>query len=288
MRWQKFKSIFTNNNCNPYRGCEHDCIYCDARSKVYNIEGEFTDVIGKENAVELARFELSKRKQKAIIHTGSMCDPYTISEGKTMLMRNLLEVIFEFGFGVGILTKSTLILRDLDLLKKINKRYKTVVSFTITNIDDAICKKIEPKSSLTSARFAALQKLHDENITTGIWLCPTLPFINDSEENIRSIVRKCGEVGVSYIIVFDFGTTMREGSREYFYQCLDREFPGLKEKYQKIYGNQYNCLSPKNKNLWKIFKEECEHYHIQYEWEKIKKIWEVKSEFSQISLFDQV
>ncbi|MDY0208755.1 MAG: radical SAM protein [Bacilli bacterium] len=286
MRFQKFKSIFTNNNCNPYRGCEHDCIYCDARSKVYHIDGEFTDIIVKENAVALARSELARKRQKAMIHTGAMCDPYTISESKTLLTRNLLEVIYEFGFGVGILTKSTLILRDLDVLQKINERYKTIVCFTITNIDDEICKKIEPRSSLTSARFAALQKFHDAHITTGVWLCPTLPFINDSEENIRSIVRKCGEVGVSYIIVFEFGTTMREGSREYFYNCLDREFPGLKEKYQKKYGLQYNCLASNSQKLWEIFKQECNNFNIKYEWEDIKKIWEVKDTFSQISLFE--
>ena len=272
MRFQEFKSIFgNNNNCNPYRGCEHNCIYCDARSLVYNIGGEFTDIIVKQNAVELARKELSKKKKKTLIHTGSMCDPYTISEAKLCLTKQILEVIYEFGFGVGVLTKSDLILRDIELFKKINKRCKAVVCFTITTMDDVICKKIEPNSSLTSARFEALKKFHDQNITTGVWLCPTLPFITNDEENIRKIVRKCGEVGVSYIIVFEFGTTMRDGSREYFYQCLDEVFPGMKERYQKMYGLQYNCKAPNEKALWKVFKEECNRFNIKYEWEDINK-----------------
>mgnify|MGYP003623244968 CR=1 FL=1 len=241
-------------NMNLYRGCQHACIYCDTRSDCYGI-GDISQISVKTNAIELLTRELSNKKRiKGTIGTGSMNDPYMPVESKVGITRKAMEVIARSGYPVHVITKGKYVTRDYDLLQEISKSY-AAVSFTITTADDGIARKLEPGASSTSERFAAMEFLANKGIYTGITLMPLLPFINDNTENIRSIVKCAKDVGASYIIPM-FGLTMRKGSRDYLYEALDKDFPQLRAKYEKIYGEQYICNSPDWKQLSEVFNGE--------------------------------
>ena len=265
MKEEKFASIINNGTVNLYRGCTHGCIYCDSRSNCYGIKN-FENVTVKKDAIKQLALELKKKRVKNIIRTGSMCDPYIKLEQELKLTHGMLEEVYKQGFGISLLTKSCGVLRDLELLKKINQKTKAIVEMTITTYNDQLCKKIEPNVSLTSERFEALRKLNESGIETLVWLCPILPFINDTEENLRKILQKLKEVGTKRLIVFGFGVTLREGNREYFYKMLDKNFPGTKEKYIKAFGYSYVCNSPNSEALFKVLKEECKNLGIIYDY----------------------
>ncbi|QOW61829.1 SPL family radical SAM protein [Treponema pedis] len=253
-----YKSILSaKNGMNIFRGCTHGCIYCDSRSLCYNMRHDFEDIEIKVNATELLKEALKKKKKSCMIGTGSMSDPYLNSEKDLNIMRSCLQLIYDYGFGISVLTKSDLILRDLDLLKKINKRTKCVVQITLTTYDEALCKIIEPNVCTTKRRFEVLNILKEEGIPTVVWFTPILPFINDTEENITGILDYCIKAGVFGIIFFGIGLTLREGNREYFYKNLDKSFPGIKEKYIKLYGSSYIVNSPDNTRLSNLFFKIC-------------------------------
>ena len=249
--------LSAKNGMNIYRGCLHGCIYCDSRSLCYQMKHKFEDVEVKANAVELLENALRRKRNKCMIGTGAMSDPYMPIEEKLGNMRKCLEVIERYGFGVTMITKSTKVLRDLDLLKKINEKSKCVVQMTLTTYDEYLCRIVEPNVETTYERFRALEILHDNGIPTVVWLCPILPFINDTEENIRGILDYCVRAKVKGIINFDMGVTLRDGNREYYYKKLDEHFPGLKEKYIRMYGNSYQLSSPNSRQLNMIYKSEC-------------------------------
>lgn len=249
--------LSAKNGMNLYRGCLHGCIYCDSRSLCYQMNHKFEDIEVKANAVGLLENTLRRKRNKCMIGTGAMSDPYMPIEEKLGNMRKCLEVIERYGFGVTMITKSTKVLRDLDLLKKINEKSKCVVQMTLTTYDEDLCRIVEPNVETTYERFRALEILHDNGIPTVVWLCPILPFINDTEENIRGILDYCVRAKVKGIINFDMGVTLRDGNREYFYKKLDEHFPGLKEKYIRMYGNSYQLSSPNSRQLNMIYKSEC-------------------------------
>lgn len=249
--------LSAKNGMNIYRGCLHGCIYCDSRSLCYQMKHKFEDIEVKANAVELLENALRRKRNKCMIGTGAMSDPYMPIEEKLSNMRKCLEVIERYGFGVTMITKSTKVLRDLDLLKKINEKSKCVVQMTLTTYDEDLCRIVEPNVETTYERFRALKILRDNGIPTVVWLCPILPFINDTEENIRGILDYCVRAKVKGIINFDMGVTLRDGNREYFYKKLDEHFPGLKEKYIRMYGNSYQLSSPNSRQLNMIYKSEC-------------------------------
>lgn len=249
--------LSAKNGMNIYRGCLHGCIYCDSRSLCYQMNHKFEDIEVKANAVGLLENTLRRKRNKCMIGTGAMSDPYMPIEEKLGNMRKCLEVIERYGFGVTMITKSTKVLRDLDLLKKINEKSKCVVQMTLTTYDEDLCRIVEPNVETTYERFRALEILHDNGIPTVVWLCPILPFINDTEENIREILDYCVRAKVKGIINFDMGVTLRDGNREYFYKKLDEHFPGLKEKYIRMYGNSYQLSSPNSRQLNMIYKSEC-------------------------------
>ena len=254
MHYVKSKSILSaKNGMNLYRGCTHGCIYCDSRSNVYSMNHKFEDIEVKENALELLKKELIKRP-KSMIGTGAMTDPYIPAEKHLKYLRKSLELIYRYGFGFTCITKSDLVLRDLDLLEKINEKSKVVVQMTLTTADEELCKILEPNVCTTKRRVEVLKTLKEAGIPTVVWLCPILPYINDTEDNINSIIDYCIETDVHGILCFNMGTTLREGNREYFYEKLDNHFPGLKEKYIKEFGNSYSIPSPDNKRLMEIFK----------------------------------
>jgi DNA repair photolyase len=244
---------------NLYRGCQHQCIYCDSRSECYQIE-KFSDILYKENAIELLENELARKRVKGTIGTGSMNDPYMPVEAKLELTRRALELIARFRFPVHVITKSDLVLRDLDLLRRINEVY-TAVSFTITAADDQLAKKLEPGASLPSARLRAMKILADNGILTGVTMMPILPFIEDNEDNIRQIITQAHEHGAAYILP-SFGVTLRDRQRSYYYDKLDRHFPGLRQTYERQFGQQYFTPANNYERLKMLFDELCRQYGI--------------------------
>ena len=262
----KAKGILSaRNGMNLYRGCQHGCIYCDARSRCYQMDHVFEDIEVKENAIELLEAALKSKRKLCMIGTGAMTDPYIPLESRLRLTRQALELIERYGFGVTVLTKSDRILRDLDVLQRINDRTKAVVQMTLTTCDENLCRILEPNVSTTRARVAALKQFQAAGIPTVVWLCPVLPFLNDTPENIRGILDACIDAGVKGIINFGMGMTLREGNREYFYMQLDRHFPGLKERYIRTYGNAYDISSPRQEELLRLFHDTCEAYGIWHD-----------------------
>ena len=237
MHYAKVKGILSpKNGMNLYRGCSHGCIYCDSRSKCYQMEHAFEDIEVKENALELLESALRRKRKRCMIGTGAMTDPYIPLEAELEYTRKALALIEKYGFGVALQTKSDRVLRDLDILKKINAKTKAVVQMTLTTADESLCRLIEPNVSTTKERFEALKVLRGNGIPTVVWLCPILPYINDTRENIGAILSMCVEAQVRGVICFGMGLTLREGNREYFYRQLDRHFPGAKERYIREFG----------------------------------------------------
>ncbi len=290
MHFVNAKSILSaKNGMNLYRGCSHGCIYCDSRSRCYHIEHDFEDIEVKENAIDLLENALKRKRAKCMLGTGSMTDPYIPLESKIGNVRKALALADQYGFGFTLITKSARVLRDLDLLKSINEKTKCVVQMTLTTYDEDLCRKIEPNVSTTKERVEALKKLNEAGIPTVVWLCPILPFLNDTEENIRGILEYCIEAKVYGVICFGMGLTLREGNRQYFYNQLDRLFPHMKEKYMRIYGTQYQISSPKNNELMKVFHQICEAKNILHDNAKIFAYlcsFEEKNRPVQINLFD--
>lgn len=249
--------LSAKNGINIYRGCTHGCIYCDSRSKCYQMQHDFEDIEVKLNAPRILEEALRKKRKKCMIGTGAMSDPYIHLEDSLQNTRKCIELIYSYGFGLAIQTKSARILRDLDLLKKINEKTKCVVQMTLTTFDEALCKIIEPNVSTTRERFEVLKIMRDNGIPTVVWLSPILPFINDTEENIKGILDYCMKAKVKGIICFGMGLTLREGNREYFYKKLDEHFPGMKERYIKKYNYAYQIPSPNNYKLMEMFKRTC-------------------------------
>lgn len=229
-----------NYNMNIYKGCCHVCIYYDSRSNCYQII-DFDRVRIKENSIEIIKKDLTSKIKKGVVGTGAMSDPYNPFEEKYLLTRQALKLLDEHRFGIAITTKSDLIVRDIDILKRIQKHSPNLVKITITTFDDELCKKIEPNVSTTSDRFKALKKLSDNNIYSGVLLMPILPFINDTEENIRNIIKRAYECGAKFIFSYGIGVTLRSNQREYYFEQLRKIFPNqmLDEKYIKTYGEQY-------------------------------------------------
>lgn len=249
--------LSAENGMNMYRGCSHGCIYCDTRSTCYGFTHPFEDIEVKENAPELLERALRSKRKKCMIGTGAMCDPYLHAEEQLKLTRRCLEIIDRYEFGLAIQTKSDRILRDLDLLKSIQKHSKCVVQMTLTTYDEKLCRIVEPNVCTTAERAGVLRTMKEEGIPTVVWMSPILPFINDTMENLDGILEYCIRAEVKGIINFGMGLTLREGDREYYYDALDRHFPGLKERYIQTYGNAYELPSENNTVLMRRFHAVC-------------------------------
>ena len=289
MHYVKVKGILSSQNgMNLYRGCTHGCIYCDSRSSCYRMDHAFEDIEVKENALELLEDALRRKRKRCMIGTGSMSDPYIPLELKTEYTRKALLIIEKYGCGVALQTKSDLVLRDLDILKRINEKTKAVVQMTLTTADENLCRIIEPNVCPTKERFEALKTLRDNGIPTVVWLCPILPYINDTPENIASILQMCIEAQVRGVICFGMGLTLRDGSREYFYRQLDRHFPGLKERYIREYGDRYEVPSPRSDELMRLFHQTCGQNGIMHDNNEIfadLSRFEEKEPFEQLNLW---
>ena len=289
MHYAEVKGILSSDNgMNLYRGCSHGCIYCDSRSKCYNMNHDFEDIEVKSNALELLENALRRKRKRCMIGTGAMTDPYIPLEHRLQHTRKALLLIEKYGFGVALQTKSARVLRDLDVLKRINEKTKAVVQITLTTADDTLCKIIEPNVSTTRERFETLKTLRDAGIPTVVWLCPILPYINDTQENIRAILDMCVEAKVRGVLCFGMGVTMREGNREYFYRQLDRHFPNIKQRYIREFGNNYVVNSPKNNVLMKLYHRTCSENGIMHSADEIFEYlhrFEEKNAPQQLSLW---
>ncbi len=269
MHYVTAKGIFTSDyGINLYRGCTHGCIYCDSRSQIYQMNHKFEDIEVKENAIELLKKELIRRKP-CMIGTGAMTDPYIPLESRLEFVRKALQLVYRYGFGWACITKSDLVLRDIDLLRKINEKTKAVVQVTITTADDELCRLVEPNVCPTSRRVEVLNKLNEANIPTVVWLCPILPHINDTEENINTILDWCIDANVKGVMNMGMGLSLREGNREYFYEMLDERFPGVKEKYIDEFGDSYFIHSKDNRRLRSILRKRCEENGIMHNQDEI-------------------
>lgn len=248
-------------NMNLYRGCEHQCIYCDSRSECYQIE-DFRDVLVKVNALQLLERELPRKRVKGMVGTGSMNDPYTPVEAQRNMTGQALEIIARHGFPVHIITKSDMVLKDLETLCAINARTRAVVSFTVTAADDALSRIVEPGAPPTSARLAALKVLAEHGIYTGVTMMPILPFIEDTEENVTAIVAAAHAAGARYILP-GFGMTLRDRQRAWYYDQLDRHFPGLRARYERTFGDRYSAPCRNVRRLEALFDGLCRQYGIR-------------------------
>ncbi len=258
MHYVNAKSILSaRNGMNLYRGCTHGCIYCDSRSACYQMEHVFEDIEVKRNAPALLEAALKKKRAPCMISTGSMCDPYLPLEKTERLTRTCLELIYRYGFGATVLTKSDLILRDMDIIKAIHAKTKFVAQMTLTTFDETLCRLLEPNVCTTKRRFEALCALRDEGVPTVVWLTPVLPFLTDTQENLMGVLDYCFRAGVRGLITFGMGVTLREGDREYFYRKLDEHFPGMKRRYIEAFGNRYECPCPREGELMALFQREC-------------------------------
>ena len=272
---------------NTYRGCTHGCIYCDSRSDCYQMDHPFEDIAVKQNASELLEDALRRKRKLCMIGTGSMCDPYMHCEESLEYTRRCLEIIDKYNCGVTVITKSDRILRDIDLFEQINRHSKAVAQITLTTYNEDLCRIIEPNVCTTKRRYEVLKEFQKRGIPTVVWLCPILPYINDTEKNLRGILDYCFDAGVVGIINFGFGVTLRSGNREYFYKKLDEHFPGMKERYQKRFGDSYECPSENSAKLWSIFKKECRSHGVMCDPNEIfTYLNEYPIQNEQLSLFD--
>lgn len=272
-----------NYNMNIYKGCCHGCIYCDSRSECYRIEN-FDEVRAKQDALALIAHELKSKRRTGVVGTGAMSDPYNPLEKKHRLTRGALELINTYQFGISIATKSDLITRDIDVLSKIKSHSPVLIKITVTTADDNLCGKIEPHAAAASRRFAAIRELSENGIYTGILLMPVLPFLEDNEDNISKIIRLAHEQGAKFIYPA-LGVTLRQNQREWYYKKLDEHFPTLKQKYINQFGNAYECRSPKAKELWQLFKKECNRFGLLYKMEDIINGYKQGYGENQLSLF---
>ncbi len=281
--------LSSKNSINIYRGCGHGCIYCDSRSEVYGKHQDFENIEVKQNGLHILEKELQRKKKKCMIMTGAMSDPYIPLERELEYTRKVLLLIEKYNFGIAILTKSDLVLRDIDILKRINERTKCIVMMTLTTYDEDICKLVEPAVSSTKQRYEALKRLNEEGIETIVWLCPTLPFINDTDENIDGLLQYCKDANVKGIITFGMGMTLRKGNREYFFKKLDEYFPGMKQKYLKKFGFNYGIGTPICRKLESKVTKFCKRNKLLHSQKEIfEYIHQYPKQYQQLSLFDEI
>ena len=273
-----------DHTMNLYRGCCHGCIYCDSRSDCYHND-KFDQVRVKADALRILRDDLARKVRPALICTGSMSDPYNPFEEELQLTRHALELIDAYQCGVAAATKSDLIVRDIDLYRLIQDHSPVICKLTVTTTDDALAEKIEPHAPPPSRRLQALEELAKAGIFSGVLLMPVLPYVEDSAENVLSVVDSAARAGARFVYAA-FGVTMRDGQRDYFLGGLDRAFPGMGERYRKKYGSRYYCSSPKAKELWELFSARCRELGLLYEMRHIISAATRSYEDRQLSFFD--
>lgn len=254
-------------NLNPYQGCAHDCAYCDGKAERYGMHADFAARVRvKANAPRLledylkkkgfapinrqrtgtladydsaARASLRERSPErfTINISGGVCDIYQPAEAEVGMSRRLMQIVYDYGFPIFLLTKNKLVLKDLDLLVKINESAGANVAMSVTFADDELRQVFEPGASTIQERFATLKALHDAGAKTGIWALPMLPWIGDTDDNIGGIVKGAKEADVGWIICD--GLTLKPGrQKDAFMRLIAERFPSLSERYMRLYANE--------------------------------------------------
>ncbi len=270
---------------NIYRGCCHGCVYCDSRSDCYQVD-RFGTVRAKENALALIRDELERKLRPGVVATGSMSDPYNPYEEELKLTRGALQIAADCGFGVGIATKSDLIVRDIDVLSALQAYAPVLCKLTVTTTDDGLAAMVEPNAPSPSRRLEAVRALSQAGLFTGVLLTPVLPFVEDSEENVLAVVDAAADAGAKFVYAL-MGMTMRPGQRRYYLEALERLFPGqgLTERYLRRYGDRYECASPWAVRLWEVFTARCRERGLLYSMKEIVSAYRKPWAGQQLSLF---
>jgi DNA repair photolyase len=290
MHYKEVKAVLSpQNGMNIYRGCTHGCIYCDSRSKCHRINHDFEDIEVKVNPDYLLEHTLRRKRNKGMITAGALTDPYVPEEAELQVFRRCINQIERFDFGLVVQTKSNLIMRDIDILEKINRKTKCVVCMTLTTYDNDLCGKLEPNVCTTEERVKVLKAMHERGIPTIVYLTPILPYINDTEDNLLGILNCCAEVGVYGIINNGMGVMLRDGCREYFFNRLEELYPGMTAKYLMLMDGGNEAVSPNSKALMEIFTDFCREHGIIYDKEElIRYMREYKNKTlgTQMSIFD--
>lgn len=276
----------TDYNMNIYRGCCHGCIYCDSRSECYHID-DFDNVRAKENALAVIRNDLRRKVKKGVIGTGAMSDPYNPFEKELELTRHALELVDAFEFGISMTTKSDLIARDIDILKQIKEHSPVICEITVTTTNGELASKVEPGAPSPKRRLEAIAELRKNDIFAGILLMPVLPFLEDSVENVLSVVEAAHSAGANFIYPA-FGMTLRANQKVWYFEKLQQLFPeeNYPERYRKAFGSNYHCTSRNAGRLWEVFSRRCEEYHILYQMKDIIHAYRGNYGNGQLSLFD--
>ncbi|MFX1517156.1 MAG: radical SAM protein [Promethearchaeota archaeon] len=272
---------------NPYQGCYHDCQYCDGKSEVYHMHEDFGDRIRvKKNAPHLleqflkkqgmitgstldVHLKLGKRypKPKFVLFIGGgVCDVYQPAEKQVKMTRTLLRLAQVYNVPVQILTKSALVLRDLDIFKEINENTYAGVNFSITLADENAQKIFEPRASTTTERFKAIQKLREEGIHSGIYFYPPLPFIGDTDENMLAIFQMAKKTSAEFVYVWSL--TLKPGrNKESFFRTIQEHYPHLLSKYRQLYGNnnKYGTLDHSQLKKFNLIYPEIKAFKYNYE-----------------------
>lgn len=228
---------------NPYNGCEHDCIYCDARSQRYHLHEEFDDLIYvKEGAAEQLDLRISRARTMApdVVALGGTCDAYQQAEKEYKVTLSLLEVLLKHGFPVEVSTKSDLVLRDAPLLGRIARKAGwCTVMFTITTLDDEVAALLEGGAPGPAKRLAAMKRIKEAHpqIQVGTNFMPVVPFLEDSPENIDGVIRASKEAGADFVL-FGAGMTMRDKQRDYFLEKVARHDTSLVPSFHELYKAQ--------------------------------------------------
>ena len=269
---KKIDSWFVSRyGMNLYRGCAHNCVYCDGRSERYQVDGVFGEnVVVKTNAVEILRRELKpigrrvKLKPGYIMVGGGVGDGYQPVEEKYQLTRKTLQLLREYRWPVHVLTKSTLVERDLDVLKRINQQNRAIVSFSFSSTNDETSAVFEPHVPPPSERLKTLAFFKRNGIACGMFLLPVIPFITDTSEMIAEALRKAHKIGVDFVIFG--GMTLKEGrQKDHFFSLLREKRPEVIANYKQLYdgknkwgqatGEYYNTISA-------IFNEMSKKYKV--------------------------
>ena len=239
---KKIDSWFLSRySMNLYRGCSHNCVDCDGRSEGYYVEGEFgEDVAVKTNAIDVLKRELDPKRKRLpfergfIMVGGGVGDSYQPLEQKYELTRRALHAIAERHLPVHMLTKSTMIERDIDILKKINEETRATVSFSFSSVDDDISRVVEPGVPSPSRRLKTIERFKNEGIACGMFLLPVIPSITDTAQLMEDSVRKAKDAGVDFVI---FGCmTLKQGrQRDYFMNAMGGAYPEITGQYDAIY-----------------------------------------------------
>lgn len=292
MHYKEVKAILSpQNGLNIYRGCSYDCMYCDARSACHRMDHEFGDIEVKAHAVDMLEYALKKKRTRSMIQVGAASEPYLPIEEELQLIRRCLNQIERFDFGLVLHTNSTLALRDIDILDKINRKTKCVVIVRVFTCNPVLSDKLEQGTTSPEERFMLIQKLSERGIPVIASISPILPYINDSVEEMRSLLSACAKAGVYGVLTDKLCPVLREGNKERFYQKLYKTFPELYDRYEKEFENEKSLKTKNYPELMKTFREVCEAEKLQYDKEELLRFtreYKNKTIGTQLSLFDMM